>query len=303
MRRVALLLVLGLAAVGCGGSESSGGNVQNGPITLSSQGGISERAGLFVRDPNGTLRRLTRGLDVFPAWSHDGKRIAYIHTIRNHHPSSMGQLMVADSDGSNAHQVGDVTAAPLRISWSPHDDALVYAGVKRGLWTISSDGHGAKQIFADGGNASWSADGRIVIDRGGHGLTTMTADGKDVHELPRQKAPPKAILPDSYLFPTWSPDGKRIAYVHQVWLPSKALLYPTTIETAKPDGSDRQVVTKVFQAVGSLLAWSPDGKLIAFTDDRHDVWGLWQIPNSGGKAKLLIDSTHYGMPSWGPAGT
>jgi Tol biopolymer transport system component len=110
-------------------------------------------------------------------------------------------------------------------------------------------------------------------------------------------------LPDSYSGPVWSPDGKRIAYVHKVWTPSKSLLYPTTIETSNPDGSDREVVTKVFDSSGTLLSWSPDGQHIAFTDIRGHTVGLWEVPSTGGRVKLLIDSTHYGMPSWAPAGT
>jgi Tol biopolymer transport system component len=301
VKRAALILTLGLLAAGCGGS-SSGGEAENGPIALSSIGGLSERHGLFVLEPDGKLRRLTRGRDLYPAFSHDGKRIAYVHTQRGLAPET-GLLMVADPDGSNAHQVGDVVAAALQIAWSPDDGSLVYAGAKKGLWTVGVDGSGEKRIFEDGGDASWSTDGKIVLARPPHGLTTMNADGTDVHELPRQKAPPKAIIPDTYYAPAWSPDGKRIAYVHKVWLPSKTFLFPTTIETVEADGSGREVVTKVLSLEGTTLSWSPDGQLIAFTDNRDDVIGLWQISSGGGTAKLLIDSTHYYSPSWGPTGT
>ena len=301
MKRAAFILVLGLLAAGCGGS-SSGSGAENGPIALSSQGGLTEKHGLFLREPDGKLRRLTTARDLYPAFSHDGKRIAYVHTQRGLVPGT-GLLMVADADGNNAHQVGDLVAGALQIAWSPDDGSLVYSSAKNGLWTVGADGNGAKRIFKDLGDASWSPDGRIVLARPAHALTTMNADGTDVRELLRPKTPPKAILPDTYSVPAWSPDGKRIAYVLKVWLPSKTFLFPTTIETVNPDGSGREVVTKVFDSTLTTLSWSPDGKIIAFTDNRDDVIGLWQIPFVGGEAKLLIDSTHYFMPSWGPAGT
>ena len=302
MRRAALILVLGLLAAGCGGSSSSG---ENGPIVLS---GITpqQQSGLFLRQTNGTLRRLTGASDiraVVPAFSHDGKRIAYVQLKRGL-PGGTGRLMIMDADGGNATQVGDVVAGALQTAWSPDDSSLVYSDVRRGLWTIGADGKGAKRIFADVGEASWSTDGRIVVARPPHELMTMNDDGSDVRELPRPARPPKALLPDSYSSPVWSPDGKRIAYVLKVWTPSKSFLFPTTMETVDSDGNDRQVVTTVFDSSGTTLTWSPDGELIAFTDLRDDQPGLWTIPPTGGPVKVLIEGTsRYSMPSWGPAGT
>src|SRR5215210_4235644 len=112
-------------------------------------------------------------------------------------------------------------------------------------------------------------------------VTTKSSDGSDGRELPRPKAPPKAILPDSYSSPAWSPDGKRIAFVRKVWLPNKKFLFPTTIETVDAEGGDRQVVTKVFDSTGTTLSWSPDGESFAFTDLRENVPGLWMIPSTG----------------------
>jgi Tol biopolymer transport system component len=301
VRRAALILVLGLLAAGCGGSSSSG---ENGPIVLSGIT-LNEQSGLFLRETDGTLRRLTGASDiraVVPAFSHDGERIAYVQLMRGL-PGGTGRLMIMDADGGNATQVGDVVAGALQIAWSPDDSSLVYSDVKHGLWTIGADGKGAKRIFADVGEASWSTDGRIVVARPPHGLMTMNDDGSDVRELPRPARPPKALLPDSYSSPVWSPDGKRIAYVLKVWTPSKSFLFPTTMETVDSDGNDRQVVTKVFES-GTTLTWSPDGELIAFTDLRDDQPGLWTIPSTGGPVKALIEGTsRYSMPSWGPAGT
>lgn len=244
-------------------------------------------------------------MDVSPVWDHRGKQIAYVRRTK---PFSRGAgtLMVVDADGSHAHRVGEVVVAAGTIDWSPDDGSLIYSGATRktdGIWTIDLDGARPRRITDDGVEPSWSTGGRIVFARLGHALATMAADGSDVRELPRAKRPPKAILPDSYSAPVWSPDGTRIAYVHKVWLPSKELLYPTTIETANPDGSDRHVVTKVLDPTDTTLDWSPDGKLIVFTDVRGDRVGLWSIPSSGGRVKLLIDSSRYWTPSWGPAGT
>jgi WD40 repeat protein len=305
VKRAALILLLGVIAAGCGGSASSGTH-ENGPIVLSGQPAENESPGLFLRETDGTLRRLTTatdGQDVLAAFSHDGKRIAYIHLMKGLQ-SGTGRLMVADADGKNAEQVGDIVAVAYQIAWSPDDKSLLYSGVPRGLWTVGTDGSGATLIFEDGGDASWSSEGRIVIARPTKPLTTMAEDGSDVRNLPRPRTPAKAMVPDTYHLPAWSPDGKRIAYLLRVWIPSKDYLFPTTLETVDADGGDRHVVTKVFSVDGTTLSWSPDGKSFAFTDLRDEIPGLWKIPSTGGKATPLIynNGSYYG-PSWGPAGT
>lgn len=305
MKSAALLLTLGFLAAGCGGS-SSPGEQKNGPIVLSGSPGAGKPPGLFLREPDGALRRLTANdaRDLYPAFSHDGKRIAYIHLEKGLQDAT-GRLMVADADGTNARQVADIIAVAYQISWSPDDKSLLYSGTPRGLWTVGADGSGATLIFKDGGDASWSRDGRIVIARPTQRLTTMNEDGSDVRDLPRPRTPAKAMVPDTYYTPAWSPDGKRIAYVLRVWLPDKkTIVFPTTLETVDADGGDRQVVTKVFDSSGTTLSWSPDGRLIAFTDYRDGIPGLWSISSTGGQAKALIDNSgKYYMPSWGPAGT
>ncbi len=57
--------------------------------------------------------------------------------------------------------------------------------------------------------------------------------------------------------PRWSPDGKRIAFVHdeQIW-------------TMEPDGDNKDQVTKISTSATAPV-WSPDGNWIAFTSDVH----------------------------------
>src|SRR6476619_2149449 len=170
VRHAALILALSVLAAGCGGSSSSG-NQENGPIALSGQRSLSGAPGLFLREPDGTLRRLTtakKARDVVPAFSHDGKRIAYVHMMTGPHGGT-GPLMVVNADGSDAHQIGNIVAGALQFSWSPDDKSLVYSGLPSGLWTVGVDGSRARRIFMDVGDASWSADDRIVIARPARG--------------------------------------------------------------------------------------------------------------------------------------
>jgi len=304
MKRLATLALLALLVSACG-SSSSTEHARNGPIALSGLPGLNEAQGLFLRDTNGSLRRLTTATnarDVYPSWSHDGKRIAFLR-MSGDLASGTGRILVAKSDGSDEHQVGHVVAAAAQIGWSPGDDSLVFSGPKGGIWTVGADGTGSKQIYAEGLDATWSAGGRIVVSRPAHGLMSMNADGSDVRELVHPAQPPRALLPDSYLRPAWSPDGKRIAYVRRVWLPSKDLLYPTTIEIMNADGTGQKTLTKVFDESGTTFSWSPDGRSIAYTDLRDRGPGLWVIPSEGGTPRLLIDNGNYTSPSWGPAGT
>jgi dipeptidyl aminopeptidase/acylaminoacyl peptidase len=85
---------------------------------------------------------------------------------------------------------------------------------------------------------------------------------------------------------------------------------PNRIFVVAADGSSapRTVTPGPFQADG--LAWSPDGRSIAFTSARHDTWDLdfandlWIVAVGGAPEpeRLTDGASAYAHPSWSPDG-
>src|SRR5262249_53283455 len=104
---------------------------------------------------------------------------------------------------------------------------------------------------------SWSPDGKKFLftrlHAGKMGLWMINVDGSDLKALLGQGATP-------HFDGCWSPDGKRIAFVYDVFQGTDGKLQINTISV---DGSDNQVLiaNKAFE---ESPRWSPDGKQIAF---------------------------------------
>ena len=93
------------------------------------------------------------------------------------------------------------------------------------------------------GPLSVTADGSRIVYADGHRLRTVPTDGS---------SPPTTIITshNGWILgrPTWSPDGRWIAYA-----------LDGRVFTAAADGSDRRIL-----APGDLASWSPDGRWIAY---------------------------------------
>jgi TolB protein len=137
----------------------------------------------------------------------------------------------------------------------------------------------------------WSPDGlRIAFtsDRdGAYNLYVMDADGSNVWQLTREKAPAVCYAP------SWSRDGNRIAFgLHG----DKAL-----IATVSPDGTQ-------FKAVGPGHdpCISPDGKLIAFTGPADKGYCVFVMDANGGNVRRItahVNVMGSVFPTWSPNGT
>jgi Tol biopolymer transport system component len=152
------------------------------------------RSAIFVLDlVHGGLRRVStlgdRELPAYVTWSPDGRRLAYLAgTGRSYLVGRFGVgcigLRVSNADGTGHHHV---LAAASRVQGLP--DACV--GVWYPAW--SPDGH-------------WIAFGRSTKPFGGGAdLYLIAADGKHLRRLTHQ---PHSISGS----PTWSADGRRIAF-------------------------------------------------------------------------------------------
>jgi Tol biopolymer transport system component len=92
------------------------------------------------------------------------------------------------------------------------------------------------------------------------------------------------------LDPSFSPNGKRIAFVRQGY----------GVYTMNPDGSALKRVTTGGR--DAYPAWSPDGKSIAFVRPLGPAWKPFVVAAAGGKVRLLKQSPPAGRPSWTKAG-
>ena len=90
--------------------------------------------------------------------------------------------------------------------------------------------------------------------------------------------------------PAWSPDGERIAFVHD------DIIYSIGV-----DGEDLRQLTDV-DSRGDLPSWSPDGTRIAYRAWGGD--GIYLVDADGTNLEKIVDHDFgYSPPAWSPDGT
>lgn len=191
---------------------------------------------IYVADRDGSnAARITflPGTNEQPAWSPDGRRIAF----RSQATGEGAHIWAVDPDGSNplnltADQSDSSQGAP---AWSPQlpdgSSRIAYARAQGGtslLWTMRADGSDKRQVtstesFWDD-EPVWSPDGRqLVFTRSGAAvfgdLYLVSSNGGTGGKLMR------GDLAHGQFSPSWSPDGRLIAFTskhgdgqtYQVW--------------------------------------------------------------------------------------
>jgi Tol biopolymer transport system component len=117
----------------------------------------------------------------------------------------------------------------------------------------------------------------------------MDAEGSNAKELSGNGNP------IGYVYPSWSPDGKKITWTGRV---GDAL----EIFSADADGKNAKQLTKL-GGLNSYAAWSPDGKKIVFHHSEGGAGAFYVMDADGGNQKVLLkDEAHVegGRPSWKP---
>ena len=117
---------------------------------------------LWVMRADGTgKRRLlppSDGIELAPAWSPDGRRIAYAEFSLDQRRSD---IYVVDVDGTDARNVTRGRAQqPNWPAWSADGKSLVFAD-RSGVWVVGADGRGLRRVVRGGpyGSPTWSAPG------------------------------------------------------------------------------------------------------------------------------------------------
>ncbi len=239
--------------------------------------------------------------EYFPAPAPNGRRIAYVRD-----PEPDPQVWLMNADGSGQHRLTSTPGEKLRPLWSPDGRRLAFMVWNRSLcepeivlwcpstdiWTVNADGSGERKLVDHAMQPAWSPDGRRLLFQDFEPYTPATArvlkvvraDGSGAHTIFSGAMEQAFRSP-----PSWSPDGKRIAF----GTTTPGLQHRVLVANA--DGTGRRRL-----AAGLYAAWAPGGRTIALDQDT----GVFVRPLASGKVRRVGGRAGFGgsCPTWSPDG-
>jgi Tol biopolymer transport system component len=245
---------------------------------------------------NPTQLTFDKTLKESPAWSSDGRKIAFVRW------GPRGRdIYTMNADGSEKVAITSSSKNDYQPAWSPSGQRLVFSRdvgkqpySNYDLFTVSSDGSDVVRLtrtdeLEDG--PAWSPDGNTIAfsrrapSRGGS-IYTMKADGS---EAPSEVG--SVCCAEFVGGVDWSPDGQWLAY-------DSAGLHGSTIWKVRADGTQPTFLTTGSglspEPNASSPAWAPDGTEIAFSSS-----SLYKMDTDGNNVESIVEGVGW-EPSWQP---
>jgi len=223
---------------------------------------------IFSVMPDGTgLKQLTHGAHnhLCAAYSADGQQIAYCSDV-----SGSWEIWSMKQNGTRQHQVTHLNGFSTFPDYSPDGSKIAFVSQ---LATDSSD-----QVY-------------VVNAANGGGLTQLTT----------------CPVVDGFCFndyPVWSPDGKKIAYIHGERFDADGNPLDEQVWVMDANGANKHQLTFDAPFKDQVPDWSPDGAKIAYTSGLSGIW----VMNADGSNQHLLTGCDAADPvpcptgdSWGPA--
>lgn len=209
-----------------------------------------------------------------PAWSPSGDAIVYTDRYDGRDGEDSGDLYAIAPDGSGKTLVAGQYGNDGDATWSPDGARIAATSVagyypyQSGIWTMAADGTSRELVVRGGSDPTWhpsftgtAAPPPVPPDASGPRIAYVAATdaGYDLFTVrPDGSGRRRLTTSGQAREPSWSPDHHRIAYIDA----SAGRLGGIVVEDVRTGDARR-----VSRAPDSGLAWSPDGRRLA--------WGIF----------------------------
>ena len=240
----------------------------------------------------GSPRRLGEVVAETAAWSPDGKMLAY---------TNLGDLFVANADGTESRKLLGVRGDILNVAWSPDSGHLRFdcsetAGTvgQQLLWEVSVDGKDLQRLLEgwhtppDECCGKWTADGNYFVFQSQRQIWALPKKGGLFHF--ETKPVSLTSSPLSLSSPLPSKDGKKLFVIGQ--------FYRGELMRYSKAGQFAPFLAGIS---AEYLDFSKDGQRVAYVS--YPEGTLWRSKLDGSdRLQLTYPSRYPVLPRWSPDG-
>ena len=250
----------------------------------------------------GDVRRDGTGHSLPPDWSPDGRRIVY---------AGRDGIYSVSADGTRRERLTAPDHYDSSPTWSADGRKIAferYLPDPRGfqirpssprlaptIYVMNADGSGERRLVSGALHRSpvWAPNRPTIAfeywdgERGLRKIAVINAEGSGFRTLTKDRARESG--------PTWSPNGRRIAFDSAVARPGSE----SDIHVINRDGSRHRNLTPRTRSSDHDSNWSSDGRRIAFVSTRGGDRNIFVMTASGRDLTKLAASSWN--PSWTPS--
>ncbi|HLV86603.1 MAG TPA: protein kinase [Candidatus Sulfotelmatobacter sp.] len=240
----------------------------------------------------GAPRRIGDLVAEVASLSPDGKQLAF---------SKIGDLSVANSDGTNPHKLLSVKGDIRNITWSPDSSHLRFdssgsAGTtdRQLAWEVSADGAGLHRLLEGWHNppdeccGKWTPDGRYFVFESNNQIWALPQKTL-LHSNP--KPIQLTSSPMDLSSPLPSKDGKKLFVIGRTYRG----------ELMRYDSRSKQFTAFLGGISAEFVSFSKDGQWVAYVSYRDGA--LWRSKIDGSERLQLTYPPMYPvLPRWSPDG-
>lgn len=270
-------------------------------IAFAWNGGEGEQLDVYVRlvGAGEPVRLTTNEADeLFPAFSPDGKQIAFVRSL-----PTASEIFLIPALGGAERRICRLNSIRTSFSFSPNGKTLAVvdaeaSGKPNGIFLVNVE-TGEKRRFTS--PPELASDDMPRFSPGGKQLAFVRVFGTTIYEIftaaIENGTSAKQLTFDKVGIHglTWNADGKQIVFASQRASGQSALW-----QIPAAGGEPQLIATGGKNVTNPAL--SPDGKIIAFTEESSDV-NLWKIAPDSPSKKIIASSRAEHSPNFSPDGT